>query len=81
MIKNQLITVVTVKGPEMKNRKRNRKNWTDTDITKLRRMYRSGRLTLSQIAESLERTYFATAKQASCLGLTYGKKPVKNWSS
>jgi len=57
----------------------NRKNWTSTDITKLTRMYCSGRLTISQIADRLGRSYFATAKRASRLNLTYGQKPLKNW--
>ena len=43
---------------------RNRKNWTATDRKKLTRMYNSGRLTVTQIADRLGRTYWATAKQA-----------------
>ena len=56
---------------------RNRKTWTDTDNMKLTRMYRSGKLTLTQIANRLGRTYFAATKQASRLHLTYGKKLIK----
>ena len=44
---------------------RNTKNWTATDMKKLRRMYNSGRLSINQIARRLERTYYATVKRAS----------------
>ena len=56
----------------MKNR--NRKTWTDTDNRKLIRMYRSGRLTIPQIADRLGRTYFAIVKRASRLSLMFGIK-------
>ena len=48
---------------------RNRKTWTTTDCKKLRRMYRSIRLSVNQIAIRLDRTYYATAKQAERMGL------------
>ncbi|KKN10151.1 hypothetical protein LCGC14_1039440 [marine sediment metagenome] len=48
---------------------RNRKTWTATDREKLRRMYRSIRLSVNQIAIRLDRTYYATAKQAERMGL------------
>ncbi len=48
---------------------RNRKTWTTTDCKKLRRMYRSFRLSVNQIAERLDRTYYATVKQAGRMGL------------
>lgn len=52
---------------------RNRKNWTATDITKLSRMYRSGRLPVKQIACRLDRTYSAVVKKAERMGLTFKK--------
>lgn len=60
---------------------RNRKNWTITDRGKLRRMYNSGRLTVSQIANRLGRTYFATVKQAERMSVAYSGycgKPKSN---
>ena len=53
---------------------RNRKNWTTTDLTKLSRMYRSGRLPVKQIACRLDRTYSAVVKKAERMGLTFKKK-------
>ena len=53
---------------------RNRKNWTTTDITKLTRMYRSGRLPVKQIADRLNRTYSAVVKKAERMNLTFKKK-------
>lgn len=53
---------------------RNRKNWTATDITKLMRMYSSGRLPVAQIADRLNRTYSAVVKKAERMGLTFKKK-------
>lgn len=50
---------------------RNTKNWTATDMKKLRRMYRSGRLSINQIAGRLERTYYATVKRASRACICY----------
>ncbi len=61
------------KGVAQVTPERNRKNWTHTDETKLRRMYNSGRLTITQIAGRLGRTRFATIKKASRMTLTYGK--------
>ena len=48
---------------------RNHKNWTATDLTKLTRMYSSGRLSIAQIADRLGRTYHATAKKAERMHL------------
>lgn len=53
---------------------RNRKNWAATDLTKLTRMYRSGRLSVKQIANRLNRTYSAVVKKAERMGLTFKKK-------
>ena len=60
---------------------RNRKNWTATDRTKLARMYRSGRLSVAQIASRLGRTYYATVKQAERMDLTWGLKPARPGSA
>lgn len=54
--------------------KRKRKNWTTTDLVKLARMYRSGRLSIRQIANRLDRTYFAVIKKAGRMNLTFKKK-------
>lgn len=61
-----------IRSSKMNNR--NRKNWTTTDRTKLARMYQSGRLSVEQIANRLDRTYYATIKQAERMGLTWGLK-------
>ena len=53
---------------------RNHKNWTDTDCIKLMRMYRSGRLSVPQIASRLGRTYYATIKQAERMGIIFKEK-------
>ncbi|KKL51158.1 hypothetical protein LCGC14_2298250, partial [marine sediment metagenome] len=53
---------------------RNRKTWTATDREKLRRMYRSGRLSVNQIAIRLNRTYYATTKQAERMGIPTKKE-------
>ena len=64
----------TNKVKEFKMNNRNRKNWTGTDEAKLCRMYCSGRLTINQIANRLGRTYFATIKQASRMGVIFKSK-------
>ena len=58
----------------LKMKFRNGKNWTATDVTKLSRMYRSGRLPVKQIASRLDRTYSAVVKKAARMGLTFKKK-------
>jgi hypothetical protein len=68
MNKNTVIRLIKYYGT------RNCKNWTVTDRAKLRRMYRSGRLTVNQIAERLDRTYYSTIKQASRLNLAFKRK-------
>ena len=69
--KNQII----IRSKEMiKMKFRNGKNWTTTEITKLVRMYRSGRLPVKQIASRLDRTYSAVVKKAERVGLTFKKK-------
>lgn len=64
-----------VRSKEMiKMKFRNGKNWTTTDIAKLTRMYRSGRLPVKQIANRLNRTYSAVVKKAERMKLTFKKK-------
>ena len=58
-----------IRNSKMNNR--NRKNWTTTDRIKLTRMYRTGRLSVAQIADRLGRTYCATTKKAQRMYLAY----------
>lgn len=56
---------------------KNRRNWAIADAVKLHRMYTSGRLTIQEIADRLNRAYFATIKYASRIHCTYNSKRKK----